>query len=291
MIRYAITRPELEAAVERAKRGWLKKATQKTETFRTAGDFNEPDSKNSWSEIKSAFIQLQNNKCAYCERQLGHDRRSRIEHDVEHFRPKNAVKLWPADGSGRKYRFATGDASDKGYYLLAYNIFNYTTSCKTCNSTLKSNFFPVYGSRLTNTDDFAALKAEKHLLVYPLGDLDTDPESLITFQGVLPVPKVRSGEKYRRARVTIDFFELDTREDLNRQRAGIILSLWLAHRVLQIPDTSDEDRADARRILDLAISSSSAHTNCARAFAKLCRQDVVKAREFKERAAQIVQNS
>jgi hypothetical protein len=291
MIRYSITKPELEAAVERAKRGWLKKAALKTEAFRNAGDFNEPDSKNSWSDIKSAFIQLQKNKCAYCERQLGHDRRSRIEHDVEHFRPKNAVRRWPAEGSKQKYRFTTGDASEKGYYLLSYNIFNYTTACKTCNSTLKSNFFPVYGSRLTNTDDFTALKAEQHLLIYPLGDVDADPESLITFQGVLPVPKVKSGEKYRRARVTIGLFELDTREDLNRQRAGIILALWTAHRFLQTPGISDEDRTDAQRIFDLAVSAGSAHANCARTFVKLCQQDAAKAREFKELAAQIVLNA
>lgn len=291
MIRYPITKPELEAAVERAKRGWLEKARQKTEAFRVAGDFNEPDSQNSWGDIKSAFIKLQNNKCAYCERQLGHNRRSRIEHDIEHFRPKSSVKLWPIADSGRKYKFATGQASDKGYYLLPYNIFNYTTACKTCNSTLKANFFPVGGARINNTDDFTALKAEKPLLIYPIGDADADPESLLTFQGVLPVPKVKRGEKYQRARVTIDLFELDTREDLTQQRAGIILSLWTAHRFLQTPGITDEDRADAQRIIDLAKSPNSAHANCARAFTRLCQQDIAKARKFKERAAQIAQNS
>lgn len=291
MIRYSITRPDLEAAIELAKRGWLEKAKQKTDAFRLAGDFNEPASQNTWSQIKSAFIKLQKNKCAYCERQLGNDRRSRIEHDVEHFRPKSSVKLWPDAGGPLKYKFVTGDASEKGYYLLPYNIFNYTTACKTCNSTLKTNFFPVGGARITNTDDFTALKAEKPLLIYPLGDLDADPETLITFQGVLPVPKVSRGDKYRRARVTIDLFELDTREDLLQQRAAIIDKLWLAHSVLQLPGVPDEMRADAQRILDLAQSPGSAHTNCARAFIKLCRTDEAKARKFKDLAAQIVQNT
>ena len=160
MIRYPITKAELGAAVGSEKRGWLAKARQKTNDFRTAGEFNEPASRNSWSEIKAVYIRLQQNKCAYCERTFGHDRRSRIEHDVEHFRPKNSVKAWPTQGSSQSYNFATGDASVKGYYLLAYNIFNYTTACKTCNSILKVNHFPVLAARQTGSDDFVALKNE-----------------------------------------------------------------------------------------------------------------------------------
>ncbi len=285
MIRYSITKAELEAAIEREKRGWLTKTQRKTEGFRAAGEFNEPTSRNSWSEIKAAYIRLQQNKCAYCERSFGHDRRSRIEHDVEHFRPKSSVKAWPMEGSKLSYNFATGDTSDKGYYLLAYNIFNYTTACKTCNSILKVNYFPVMSARKFNSDDFAKLKTERPLLIYPLGELDDDPEELITFEGVLPVPKFKRGDRYRRARVTIDLFELDTREDLLKARAGIILSLWAALRLLQTAGAAADDRADAQKIVELAKSSASPHTNCARAFSKLYEQNFAKARQYKERAA------
>ncbi|MDX2041413.1 MAG: hypothetical protein SF097_09195 [Acidobacteriota bacterium] len=285
MIRYPITQAELEAAVEREKRGWLDKARQKTDAFRAAGGFNEPASRNSWSEIKAAYIRLQQNKCAYCERSFGHDRRSRIEHDVEHFRPKSSVKAWPAEGASLSYSFATGDASETGYYLLAYNIFNYTTACKTCNSILKVNYFPVLAARKLNSEKFTTLKAEKPLLVYPIGELDDDPEELITFEGFLPVPKFKRGDRYRRARVTIDLFELDTREDLLKARAGIILSLWVALRLLQTAGAAADDHADAQKIVELATSSASPHTNCARAFSKLYEQDFAKARQYKERAA------
>lgn len=288
MIRYPITKAELEAAVESEKRGWLAKARQKTDGFRTAGEFNEPASRNSWSEIKAAYIRLQKNKCAYCERTFGHDRRSRIEHDVEHFRPKSSVKAWPTEGSNLSYNFATGDASDKGYYLLAYDIFNYTTACKTCNSILKVNHFPVLAARQIGSDDFVALKNEKPLLVYPIGDLDDDPEGLITFEGFLPVPKFKRGERYRRARVTIDLFELDTREDLLKARATIIGWLWMALRLLQTPGADAEDRADALKLVGLAKSPAAAHTNCARAFSKLYEQDIAKARQYKDRAAALV---
>lgn len=285
MIRYSTTQAELESAVEREKRGWLAKARQKTDAFRAAGEFNEPTDRNSWSQIKAVYIRLQHNKCAYCERSFGHDRRSRIEHDVEHFRPKSSVKAWPAESASSRYNFATGDASETGYYLLAYNIFNYTTACKTCNSILKINHFPVLATRKLGSDDFTLLKTEKPLLIFPIGDLDDDPEDLITFEGVLPVPKFKRGERYRRARVTIDLFELDTREDLLKTRAAIIGWLWNALRMLQTPGAAAEDKADAQRLVDLAKSPASPHTNCARAFSKLYEQDMAKARQYKERAA------
>lgn len=288
MIRYPITSMELESAVESEKRGWMAKARQKTDVFRTAREFNEPANHNSWGEIKGAFIRIQMNKCAYCERSFGYSRRSRIEHDIEHFRPKNSVKLWPPNGSNLSYSFATGDADEKGYYLLAYNILNYTTACKTCNSILKTTHFPILARRKTDTDDFAALKNEKPLLIYPIGDLDDDPETLINFEGILPVPKYKRGDRYRRARVTIDLFELDTREDLPKQRAEIILKLWLAHSVLRSLGINGEVRADAQKIINLATSPSSPRTNCARAFSRLCEQDLTKAREYKERAEKLI---
>ncbi|MBP6824299.1 MAG: hypothetical protein KA368_22315 [Acidobacteria bacterium] len=288
MIRYPITKAELEAAIESEKRGWLARARQKTDGFRTAGEFNEPASRNSWSKIKAVYIRLQQNKCAYCERSFGHDRRSRIEHDVEHFRPKSSVKAWPIEGSSLSYNFATGDASVKGYYLLAYDILNYTTACKTCNSILKVNHFPVLAARQTGSDDFVALKNEKPLLVYPIGDLDDDPEELITFEGILPVPKFNRGERYSRARVTIDLFELDTREDLLEARAQILLGMWGMLRLLKTPGAAAEDKADAQKFIDWAKSPAAAHTNCARAFSKLYEQDIAKARQYKDRAAAIV---
>jgi hypothetical protein len=282
MIRYSITSSELEAAIEAQKAGWLAQAKKKTAAFRTAKKFNEADSKNSWGEVKPVFMRLQYNKCAFCDRLLS---AGRIEHDVEHFRPKNAVKAWPPQSKQPKlnYKFSTGEATETGYYLLAYNIFNYATSCKMCNSTLKGNCFPIAGKRVMASDDFTLLNKELPFLIYPLGDLDDDPEDLITYQGILPIPKHRRGHKHRRARVTIDFFELDMREDLLRLRAEVIQKLWLAFSTLQRPH-SDEDSQLARSIIANGCSARTSQTACARAFYDLCQNDAINARRFAQEA-------
>ncbi|MBS1812759.1 MAG: hypothetical protein JST84_31620 [Acidobacteria bacterium] len=282
MIRYPITATELEAAIEQEKQGWLAKAKKKTSAFRRAKQFNEPDSQYSWGEIKDVFIRLQHNKCAFCDRLLSGPPYGRIEHDLEHFRPKKAVKAWNGNNT-YGYRFALGDAAERGYYLLAYNIFNYATSCKTCNTKFKANYFPIAGTRRLTTDDFTLLKQEQPYLVYPLGNLDDDPETLITYRGILPIPKYRNGHKYRRARITIDLFELDSREDLRRLRAEVIQKLWLAFRTLQ-QRRSKADAPFARRIIDCACSPQTSQVACSRAFYDLCQNDANTARLFAQEA-------
>lgn len=283
MIRYPISPAELEAAIEQEKRGWLTKAKHKTAAFRAAKKFNETESKNSWGEIKPVFMRLQHNKCAFCDRLLS---AGRIEHDVEHFRPKSAVKPWPPKSKEPKlpYKFSTGEATDPGYYLIAYNIFNYVTSCKMCNTTLKGNCFPIASKRAMDTDDFAQLRQELQFLIYPLGEIDDDPEELITYQGILPIPKHRRGHKHRRARVTIDFFELDMREDLLRLRAEVIQKLWLAFSTLQRSQISNEEFQLAQRIIDNARSPRTSQSACARAFYNLCLNDANLAQKFANEA-------
>jgi hypothetical protein len=221
MIRYWIEQVELDREIDAHATGWRAKAVKKTQTFRVAGKYNEQ--KGSWSSIKQVYIDLQQGKCAYCERKFGVDEKSRIEHDVEHFRPKSSVQSWPPSGWKQKYNFETGSASTRGYYLLAYNTLNYMVSCKKCNSPFKADHFPIAAKkRQLGTDDFAKLALEKPYLIYPLSDIDEDPEDVITFEGFLPVPAATSGHRSRRGRVTIDFFALDTREELLRERALLI---------------------------------------------------------------------
>ncbi len=288
MIRYQISRSKLEEAIEEEKPGWLEEARRKTEAFRQAGEFNEPDGENSWGDIKAVYMRLQKNKCIYCERKLESEQYGKIEHDVEHYRPKNPVKAWPSKKMKRVYDFPTGNASAKGYYLLSYNQLNYATACKTCNTPLKLNYFPIAGSRINDSDDFERLKRESPYLIYPVGDLDENPENLITFEGVLPVPKMKRGHRHRRARVTIDFFALDIREELLKMRARIILSVWLAYKSLNNQSADAEDRDTAQSIINIALSPESDHTNCARSFHNLCQQDIQRAREYAEQARRIL---
>jgi hypothetical protein len=232
MIRYFMNPEDLRQRVRAKVPDWLKRAEARTEAFRQAGKYDE-DSKNSiWSEIKEVFLEIQHEKCAYCERKLASRQYGLIEHDVEHYRPKNFVKPWPSKTIARKrklaYDFPTGAAFQEGYYLLAYNILNYTTSCAPCNRPLKSNYFPIAGSRGPQSDDPASLRAEQPFLPHPVGDSDEDPEELLTFLGVTAVPKSVDFLRQRRAQVTIDFFALNEREEPRYQRAERIVELWIA---------------------------------------------------------------
>jgi hypothetical protein len=64
-------------------------------------------------------------------------------------------------------------------------------ACKTCNSTLKKNHFPIEGTRDSASTDPAQMSDEKALLIYPIGATDDDPEQLIEFEGLSPVQNLR----------------------------------------------------------------------------------------------------
>ena len=90
MIRYAVTESDLEQRVDAEVASWRSRAATRTARFIAAGGYDESSS--IWSEIKPVFMRLQNDKCAYCERQLASaDSGGSVEHDLEHFRPKSSV--------------------------------------------------------------------------------------------------------------------------------------------------------------------------------------------------------
>ncbi len=290
MIRYPVSLDDLRVRIEAESPGWLAAAAEGTERFREAGRYEEtsPD----WSRIKPVYMRLQHRKCAYCERLLAsEDFGGAIEHDLEHYRPKGAVPRWPSAHIARdrkiSYRFGTGEAFPEGYFLLAYHILNYATACKKCNSPLKASYFPIAGERAQG-DDPSHLRMERPYLLYPLGDLDEDPEEILTFAGVNPIPRVRRGDRWRRARVTIDFFELDQREELWRERAEKIVALFLALETLQ--SGSERNRELAGRAIEVLLSSASSHANCSRAFRALYQEDRDRAEEI-ARAAQFYLDS
>ncbi len=278
MIRYEI---ELEGVplrelVEALKPGWLDRAAERTEGFVSDGEFSEKSS--IWSEIKPVFIHLQKRKCVFCERALPGERYGKGEHDLEHFRPKSSVKKWPTASIRRDrkldYDFATGDAAAPGgYYWLAYDLENYATACKSCNSALKSNFFPIAGPRGAATASVSELHAsEEPFLIYPLGELDDDPEELISFVGIVAVPRSDDDNKRRRARVTIDFFELNNRDELWDERFAVIRSLWQALRNRENA-LDPAERDDARVTIKELVDNRSPHASCARNFLALYEDD------------------
>jgi hypothetical protein len=230
MIRIPVTIRELEQRVDAVQATWRNSAANRTAHFRAVGRYDEASGQAIWGDIKAVYMALQYNKCAYCETLLEGPPYGRIVHDIEHYRPKNSVKRWPTPSIRKKqnitYRFQTGSAWGDGYYLLAYHLLNYATACKPCNSTLKRDYFPIYGPQRVLSDTLANYRAEDPLLIYPFSDVDDDPEELITFEGIIAVPKKTSGLPNYRARVTIDFFDLNGRDFLRRSRAFQIKLLW-----------------------------------------------------------------
>jgi hypothetical protein len=284
MIRYPIHPRELAARVERQRPGWTARAAERTEGFRRVGRYDERSS--IWSDIKRTFMELQGFKCGFCERRLEKSPYGNIEHDVEHFRPKAKVTSWPSDAARKErqvdFPFALGRAADPGYYLLAYHLENYLIACKTCNSALKANCFPVANGRDTGGRRTRDLTTEKAYLIYPISASDEDPERLITFRGILPVPVATKGHARKRALVTIRFFELDSREILLEERAAILVQLHLAMTAVGHPDPFTSRAADI--VVSRLVDRLSPHANCARAYHDLWLTDHVLARDFAEAA-------
>ncbi len=225
-----------------------------------------------WSDIKEIYIRLQNSKCIYCETLIEGD----ISNDIEHYRPKAKVSPWKVPAWLAKEGLATTNhaapTGDPGYVSLAYQPLNYAASCKFCNSVLKKNFFPIRGRRAASGTDPRRMKGERPLLIYPIGDLDEDPEALIRFVGLHPEP-VATGDRpgYFRALATIELFRLDDalkRKELYRARAELIRHLY---RELEARRTSPPgpERGDADEWVQILMDAGSPHSNCLRCFRQL----------------------
>ena len=227
MIRCAVGRQQLLDDIEAEKPGWLNRAKAATAASAAAGQYVAGS--DIWGEIKHVYIRLQHEKCVYCESKLQGSGLAAKVHEVEHFRPKSRRRAWPGSANrlppGYTAPCQTGTASEVGYYLLAYHPFNYAIACTRCNSTLKSDWFPVRGKRDVHLVDPSWGYAEDPLLIYPISDLDDDPATLIGFDGVLPKPVTTELQKAHRAAVTITFFALDA-EDLTSRRAAMLFPLW-----------------------------------------------------------------
>lgn len=275
MIRYDITQAELNRRVEAEKPGWQARADVRTAAFRASGVYDASESP-IWSEIKQVFIELQERKCAFCERPL----ESKKEYDIEHFRPKSGVKPWkaPAELAAAGVTINQTAAKEPGYHLLPYHLLNYSVACARCNSELKSDRFPIKGTRDPAGDDPAAMQArEEAWLLFPLGRIDDDPEDLLKFSGMSPQAAKRAGSfAHLRALITIAFFKLDDRNkrrELFRGRADVIQKMGLALRVLDDAGTPAAMKDKCQKIIAYHQSAAAPHTNCGRSYARLWASD------------------
>ena len=92
MIRYPANLDQLRENITAVDRSWLAKAEKRTAAFIEKGRYSEKSS--IWGVVKPVFMLMQQNKCVFCERWFGNEY-SRIELDLEHFRPKSSVAAWP----------------------------------------------------------------------------------------------------------------------------------------------------------------------------------------------------
>ena len=222
-------------------------------------------------------------KCCFCERKF-EGGFSQYELDLEHFRPKRTVKKWPCppDLTAQDFSPAAPPVGNNGYYLLSYHLQNYAASCKPCNSGLKKSYFPISGQYDLDASDPEKMKAEGPLLLYPIGRVDVDPESVISYHGFLPQSRAADPILRLRGLVTIVFFGLDdvvARKNLMRERAQAIVLLhhWLAR-------AEDEGDPDAAAQVERMVASTASHANCARSFRRLFRSDRTHAREIADDA-------
>jgi hypothetical protein len=291
MIGYKISRKELEKLIEAQVPGWTKRAKQRTTAFLAAGKYTEASS--IWSEVKIVYMRLQGeSKCIYCERKLESEENGLIEQDIEHFRPKGRVRRWkaPAGFLHEGVPITDPGSSAPGYHLLPYHVFNYSAACKPCNSTLKSDCFPILGNYKFDGSNPKTLASELPLLIFPLGDFDDDPEDLIKFQGVSPQPVETNGHGRHRALATIAFFELADpikRKNLFRERAQIITALWPQ---LDAVSNNPGDTIASDLVADYQ-SDKAPHTNCARSFAALYQRDRLAAQDLYRAAAAFIRAS
>lgn len=270
MIAYRISYQALCQRVTAHKSSWLDRAAERTTAQVEQGYYQE--SSTIWSEIKPVFIALQFNKCAFCERQLEGVSVGLIEQDIEHFRPKGHINSWLSIDNNI---VMTAPPNEGGYFKLPYHLFNYSASCKPCNSTLKRDYFPIAASYKLDGNDPAAMNdIERPYLIYPIGDIDNDPEELIQFNGISPFAANQDSHLNNRALVTIEFFKLDDRnkrKQLFKERAAIILALW---GMLQ------SDDPQAALLIQKYQHQSSSHANCARCFVRLYHNDLNQAEIF-----------
>ncbi len=172
---------------------------------------------------------------------------------------------------------------------MPYHPFNYAAACKPCNSTLKKDYFPIGGSYDLDAEDPASLPAEDAYLIYPISDLDDDPETIIEFHGPSPRPVAASGKKRHRALVTIAFFKLgdpEMRKNLYRDRALVIMALF---RLLEktVQGTAAE-KAAAKATVEGFLKPELRHLNCARSFQRLFERDTAEAEEVYKGAVKLM---
>lgn len=188
--------------------------------------------------VRNTLKDCQRAKCCFCEGRFT----AYAAGDVEHFRPKGAVRQDNASA-----------AVKPGYFWLAYAWENLYWCCQTCNRSNKREFFPLADPAiraLSHNDDLAR---EEPLLIDPGGG--EDPRDHITFQQDRAVGVTVLG------RTTIEVVGLNRLGLLEARLTRLgeikrlveIVGVWAK----SAPAELEELASSARRELDKAVAPES----------------------------------
>lgn len=184
------------------------------------------------TSVKQALVETQHGKCCYCESKVG----PASYGDVEHFRPKGAVRQGDNDLELKP-----------GYYWLAYTWSNLYLSCQRCNQSYKRTFFPLMDAsrRVRSHLQATSLAQESPLLLDPAVD---DPERSIGFRNEVPFAHDERGK------TTIRYLGLANTQ-LCEDRAGTLAIMDTLLRIITITgelgkyaDDAEEAMANLRRM-------------------------------------------
>ncbi|MBD1906334.1 hypothetical protein NDI37_24290 [Funiculus sociatus GB2-A5] len=160
-----------------------------------------------WRDLSSYLARLRKGKCWYSE-----SKNSGSDMDVDHFRPKNAVKEEP---------------NHEGYWWLAFNWENYRYSCQWCNQRRvdvinetdggKWDYFPVALGSFRARQEGDNCDDEEVNLLDPINPHDC---KLLTFRpDGQPIPTKPSGTReFERAKTSIWLYHLDRKEFVDDRR-------------------------------------------------------------------------
>ena len=161
---------------------------------------------NIWGSLRLELIKVVGNKCWYSEAPLaGSDK------DVDHFRPKNAVRDVYRTGTGEKH---------PGYWWLAFSPSNYRLSCAIANRKRrdletgsvggKGDEFPLFNEDKRAWIDIDDYFQEQPLLIDPCNAGDV---TLITFsengEAIERYSEQTKPRLFKRAEKSIELYHLN----------------------------------------------------------------------------------
>jgi len=181
--------------------------------------------------VKRDLVQMQHEKCAFCEAKPLHV----SDGDVEHFRPKREVRQDDADEPRRP-----------GYYWLAYEWTNLLFACERCNRRHKRSYFPLVDPARRAQTHRDAVADEAPLFIDPSAE---DPRPYISYREHVPIA-INGNARGERTIVQLGL----RRRELSADRERHLSQLQTLHMAASLPDVPANLRARARTDLAKLIA-------------------------------------